>query len=233
VVPEGYGFGSRLTGREYVEWAIDIKEADDDPDEILEPAGVEGDAGRTTGDYSKGMQQRLASGVALVGDPDPLILGEPSTGLAHNGIQQIRSVIRERADDGTAVFFSSHILSGVEAVCDRVGMMNEGELVAMDTIEGLWENARGNAVVELTCAEPPAVDRLADIDGVTVATTEGPTLTVQCCDPTVKVDIVRSVDERADIVDILAENTSLEELFSQCTDDGTGRTNPQGHEVSV
>jgi ABC-2 type transport system ATP-binding protein len=182
VLPEGYGFDDYLTGREYVEWAIETKGADD--------------------------------------DPDLLILDEPSTGMDPNGIQHMRSVIRDRADRGTTVFFSSHILSEVEAVCDRVGVMNEGRLVAMDTIEGLREGASGRATITLECAAPPRADGFDDIDGVATVSVEGRARTAQCTDPAAKVDVVRRLDGRAEIVDILAENTSLEELFNQYTGGG-------------
>jgi ABC-2 type transport system ATP-binding protein len=77
----------------------------------------------------------------------------------------MRSVVRERADAGTTVFFSSHILGEVEAVCDRVGAMNGGRLTALDTIEGLRENAGGRGTITLECANPPAVDGVGDIAG--------------------------------------------------------------------
>jgi ABC-2 type transport system ATP-binding protein len=220
VLPEGYGFDDYLTGREYLEWVIESRGADDDPDEILDTVGILGDADRKAAGYSKGMQQRLAFGMALVDDPDLLILDEPSTGLDPNGIQQLRSVVRDRADAGTTVFFSSHILSEVEAVCDRVGVMNEGRLTALDTIEGLRENAGGRGTVELACASPPAVDGVTGIDGVAEVSVDGTRLTAQCSDPAAKVDVVRHVDDRVDVVDILAENTSLEELFNQYTGGG-------------
>lgn len=81
VLPEGYGFDTYLTGREYVEWTIETKGADDDPDEILLTVGLAAEADRPASGYSKGMQQRLAFGMAIVDDPDLLILDEPSTGL--------------------------------------------------------------------------------------------------------------------------------------------------------
>jgi ABC-2 type transport system ATP-binding protein len=220
VLPEGYGFDDYLTGREYMEWAIETKDADDDPEALLDLVGILGEADRTAAGYSKGMQQRLAFGMALADDPDLLILDEPSTGMDPNGIQHMRSVIRGRAEDGTTVFFSSHILSEVEAVCDRVGVMNEGRLVAMDTIEGLRENATGESTIELECAAPPSPDGVADIDGVADVTVAGTTLTASCTDPAAKVDVVRHVDGRAEVVDILAENTSLESLFNQYTEGG-------------
>ncbi len=224
VLPEGYGFDKYLTGREYVEWTIETKAADDDPTEILDMVGLLDESNRKAAGYSKGMQQRLAFGMALVDDPDLLILDEPSTGLDPNGIQHMRSVIRDRADDGTTVFFSSHILSEVEAVCDRVGVMNEGELVAIDTIENLRKEAGGRASIELECATEPPTDGLLTLDGVDEVAIEETTLTVYCTDPAVKADVVRHVDDRVDVRDILADNTSLEELFNQYTEGGRDGT---------
>jgi len=220
VLPEGYGFDDYLTGREYMEWAVETKDADDDPEQLLDLVGIREDAGRVASGYSKGMQQRLAFGMALADDPDLLILDEPSTGLDPNGIQHMRSVIRDRAADGTTVFFSSHILSEVEAVCDRVGVMNEGELVAIDSIEGLRESATGQATVELECASAPRVDGVADIPGVSAVDVADTTLTAECSDPSAKVEVVKRVDSQVEVVDILADNTSLEELFNQFTGGG-------------
>jgi len=105
VLPEGYAVYDHLTGREHIEWATQSKRVSDDPDAILDEVGLIDSADRTAGGYSKGMQQRLALGIALVGNPDLLILDEPSTGLDPNGIQHMRDLLRERAANGTTVFF--------------------------------------------------------------------------------------------------------------------------------
>ncbi|MBX0293592.1 ABC transporter ATP-binding protein [Haloarcula nitratireducens] len=220
VLPEGYGFDDPLLGREYLEWAIETKGTDDDPDDLLSLVGLGDDADRLAGDYSKGMQQRLAFAIALAGDPDLLILDEPSTGLDPNGIQRMREVVRDRAADGTTVFFSSHILSEVEAVCDRVGVMNRGELVAVDTIDGLRDSAGGHATVELECATPPTGLGVESLSVVERATVEGRTLVVRCSDPSAKVDVVTHVAERAAVEDILSETVPLETLFSELTGGG-------------
>ncbi|GAA0682090.1 ABC transporter ATP-binding protein [Natronoarchaeum mannanilyticum] len=220
VLPEGYEFDEYLTGREYVEWAIETKGADDDPDEILETVGIHDDADRTAASYSTGMAQRLAFGMALVDDPDLLILDEPSAGLDPNGIQRMRSILRDRADDGTTVFFSSHLLSEVEAVCDRVGVMSDGQLVAEDTIEGLRKKAGGRSSIELECAGQPTVDNVETLDGVAEVVLKETTLTAYCTDSSVKADVVRLVDDQADVVDIFVEETSLEELFNRYTSGG-------------
>jgi len=220
VLPEGYGFDDPLTGREYLSWAIRTKRADDDPDELLELVGLADAADRLAGDYSKGMQQRLAFAIALVDDPDLLILDEPSTGLDPNGIQQLRDIVRERAAGGTTVFFSSHILSEVEAVSDRVGVMNEGELVAVDSIEGLRESAGGHATLHLDCAGPPTGLEVESLSGVAGTSIEDHTLVVDCTDPAAKVDVVTHVAARATVTDIRSETVSLETLFNDLTGGG-------------
>jgi ABC-2 type transport system ATP-binding protein len=233
VLPEGYGFADPLTGREYLEWAIATRGAGDDPDELLELVGLTGDADRDAKSYSTGMQQRLGLAMALVDDPDLLVLDEPTTGLDPNGIQQMRSVIRERADRGTTVFFSSHILSEVEAVCDRVGVMNEGELVALDSIDQLRANAGGQATIRLACASPPTALGVESLEGVAATTVEGDTLVVDCFDPSVKVDVVTHAATRTRITDITSESVSLESLFNDITGggrDGRAAAGPSGSE---
>jgi ABC-2 type transport system ATP-binding protein len=220
VLPEGFDLYDRLTGREHLEWVIETKGAADDPDDILQTVGLADDGDRAAGGYSTGMGQRLAFGMALVGDPDLLILDEPSSGLDPNGIQQMRRIIRDRAEAGTTVFFSSHILSEVEAVCDRVGIMNQGELVTVDTIEGLREAHGGAASIEVECAALPqslAVHELAGVEDVTV---EGQTITAHCAVPDVKVDVVEHVAEHTEVLDILSAEASLEELFNSYTGGG-------------
>jgi len=126
VLPDGFAVYDRLTGRQHVEFAVRSKEADDDPDALLDRVGLLDDADRKAGGYSKGMRQRLALAMALAGDPDLLILDEPSSGLDPAGAKEMREIVRAEADRGATVFFSSHILEQVEAVCDRVGILREG-----------------------------------------------------------------------------------------------------------
>src|SRR6056297_4282674 len=169
VLPEGFSVYDRLTGRQHLEFAIESKEADDDPDAILERVGLSAEDGdRKAGGYSKGMAQRLVLGMALVGDPDLLVLDEPSTGLDPQGARQMRDIVREEADKGTTVFFSSHILGQVESVCDRVGILRDGQLVAEDSIEGLRDATSADTVLRITVGDVPAdaIESARDLDGV-------------------------------------------------------------------
>ena len=220
VLPEGYGFDEPLLGREYLEWAIETKDAGDDPDALLELVGLAEDADRYATEYSKGMQQRLAFAMALVDDPDLLVLDEPSTGLDPNGMQQMRDVVRDRAANGTTVFFSSHILSEVQAVCDRVGVMNDGELVAVDTIEGLQEGLGGRSSITLECADRPDDRALERVDGVVDVAVDGTTVDVTCARTGAKAEVVTHLAERTRVDDIRSEGASLQSLFSELTDGG-------------
>ena len=220
VLPEGFGVYDRLTGRKHVEFAIDSKEADDDPDEILDRVGLGEAADRPAGDYSKGMRQRLALGMALVGDPELLILDEPSTGLDPGGAKEMREIVREEADRGATVFFSSHVLGQVEAVCDRVGILHEGELVTEDSIEGLRDASDNEATLILTVddATDDDLDPVRRLDGVSGAAVDGTMVTVSC-ESGAKTDVISTLgEEGVEIRDIETESTSLEELFLSYTD---------------
>lgn len=222
VLPEGLGLYDRLSGRRHLQLATKWKDAAGDPSVLLDRVGLTSrDATRPVGDYSKGMQQRLALGMALVGDPELLILDEPSSGLDPNGIRQMRDLVRKEANDGTTVFFSSHILGQVEAVCDRVGILSEGRLVAVDTVEGLRKTVgagselqlRVTSDVDVNVSTVEAVDSVTQADGI---------LRVACSDPRAKARVVTQLTNAGvDILDIDSEGASLEDVFTAYTTEGT------------
>jgi len=142
VLPEGYSLYDRLTGREHLRLAGRLNGCSVDIAAVCDRVGLDpADAERPAGTYSTGMGQRLALGMATVGEPDLLIFDEPTSGLDPHGVSLLKRLVRAEADRGTTVFFSSHILDHVEAVCDRVGILDSGRLIAVDTVEGLREAA--------------------------------------------------------------------------------------------
>ncbi|EFW91855.1 ABC transporter related protein [Haladaptatus paucihalophilus DX253] len=218
ILPDGYRLYDRLTAREHLEFAIDAKDATNDPAVLIDRVGLsQEDADRKVGGYSKGMTQRLALAAALVGDPDLLILDEPSSGLDPHGIAEMRELLREEADRGTAVFFSSHILSEVDAVCDRVGIMNDGELVAQNTVERLRELTGSRSQLLLSVERVPTGLDLTAIDGVSEVSVEESMLRVSFSDPVTKPQVVKRVDAATTVTDIKSEEASLEELFTTYT----------------
>jgi len=227
LLPEGFELYENLTGREHVVSAIETKDADDDPDHLIERVGLAPEAARRrAGGYSKGMTQRLTLAVALVDDPDLLILDEPSSGLDPKGAKLLREIVREEADRGATVFFSSHILGQVEQVCDRVGIMNHGEIVAVDTIDALRDQMGAESTVRADVAGSPDTDAVAALDGVRSVTVGDGHVEVACTQPAAKMPALRALDDAATVTDIDVENADLETLFDRYTGDDVGRDEP-------
>jgi ABC-2 type transport system ATP-binding protein len=221
VLPEGYDVYTRLTGRKHVEFAARSKGVSVDPESVLERVGIADAADRRADEYSKGMRQRLVLGMALVGDPDLLVLDEPSSGLDPAGAKEMRDIVRAEADRGTTVFFSSHVLGQVEAVCDRVGILREGELVAQDSIEGLRDARGGDTrlVVSVGGDLDGSVGTVRGLDGVTDAELDGTTLTVSCTSDA-KTRVISALESSGVTVeDFKTEEASLEDLFLTYTDE--------------
>jgi ABC-2 type transport system ATP-binding protein len=105
--------------------------------ESLDIVGLADRADDRVGTYSKGMQQRLGLGAALLGTPELVFLDEPTSALDPVGRHDVRRVIRELAERGTAVFLNSHLLSEVEQMCDRVAVVDHGRVIASGTMQDL------------------------------------------------------------------------------------------------
>jgi len=219
VLPEGFAVYDRLTGRQHVEFAADSKDAAEDPAALLDRVDLSAAAGRKAGGYSKGMRQRLALAMAIAGEPDLLILDEPTTGLDPAGAREVRNIIRTERDRGATVFFSSHILEQVEAVCDRVGILQDGDLVAVDSIDALRAAAAGGSRlrVEVDGGADAAVEALRTTDGVTAVSADDGTLSVTC-EPAAKLRALNAVEAAgARVRDFETVETSLEDLFLSYT----------------
>ncbi len=220
VLPENFGVYDRLTARKHLRFAVDTKGADDDIDALLERVGLADAADRRAGGFSTGMKQRLALAMALTGDPDLLILDEPSTGLDPNGAREMRTIVREEVERGATVFFSSHIMEQVEAVCDRVGILRDGRLVAEDSIAALKDSFDADAqlVVSVDAVPDGAVADLEALENVTGVRVTGTDIIASLSADTQKADVIRVLEEAgATVEDITSEDPSLEDLFAAFT----------------
>jgi len=221
VLPEGFDTYDRLTARQHVAFAAESKRVTGvtDPEAVLERVGLDDAIDRKAGGFSTGMTQRLALAMALVGQPDLLILDEPSTGLDPNGAREMREIVRAERDRGATVFFSSHILGQVEAVCDRIGILRDGSMVATDTVEGLREASGAETTLEVEVADLPdeALAAVRGLDGVSEVTASGESLTVSCSNDakTAVLDALESAG--ADVEDFTTREASLEDLFAAYT----------------
>jgi ABC-2 type transport system ATP-binding protein len=114
-------------------------------------------AGRPFSTYSLGMKQRLGIAAALLGDPDVIVLDEPTNGLDPAGMVEIRALLRSLAAQGKAIFLSSHQLNEVQLICDRVAIVHAGRIVASGAVSDLLRQER---VIHLTVSDPERAEAL-------------------------------------------------------------------------
>jgi ABC-2 type transport system ATP-binding protein len=221
VLPDAYHVYDRLTGLQHIEFILEMKGVDEDPMALLERVRIDDAADRKAGGYSKGMRQRLVLAMALVGDPDLLVLDEPSTGLDPNGAREMREIIREENDRGTTIFFSSHVMEQVEAVCDRVAIIDRGQLVAVDTIDGLRDATETGETLYIYASEinDGIVEQVSELDGVGSASVDDGRLRVTV-DGVSKFAVLHTIDANVvPIQDFSVAKSSLEDLFVRYTNE--------------
>ena len=184
------------------------------PDEIqtaLETVGLTSRAGDRVGTFSKGMQQRLGLGAALLGDPELVFLDEPTSALDPVGRHDVREIVRGLAARGTAVFLNSHLLSEVEQVCHRVAVVDHGRVIAAGTMDQLLG---GGAVrvraTGLTDASKNALARFGRIDD------EGDVLTFDGLNADRVPDLVAAIVEAGGrVYEVTPRHQTLEDRFLQ------------------
>jgi ABC-2 type transport system ATP-binding protein len=177
------------------------------------------------GQLSKGYKQRVGLAAALLHDPEVLILDEPTSGLDPNQIVEIRNVIKQQGEN-KLVLFSSHILQEVEAVCDRVIIINKGKIVADDKLSNLQQRS-SSSVVRVQFREALEQEWLKRLIGVkSVNKIDQYTWSIETNEPdTVRTELKKLERENNfDIVSLQSENQSLEEVFRSLTSHATDPT---------
>ncbi len=144
-LPENVGFYDHMTAKQNLLYFSEFygfpkQEAVRVIDDLLELVGIPDAADRKIGEFSKGMKQRLGLAQALLNDPKVIFLDEPTSGLDPQGAADFRKIIRDLKKEGKTIFFSSHILSEVKEVCETVGIINRGKLIAKGKIEDFKQN---------------------------------------------------------------------------------------------
>ena len=141
-VPDTPNLYAKLTGRELLSFVGELYNMERSQvgrriDELLRMFDLT-EAGEDTIDsYSHGMKQKTALAAALMHDPKVLVLDEPTVGLDPKSARLIKDILRQMAERGSAVFLSTHILEIAERMCDRIGIINQGELIAVGTMDEL------------------------------------------------------------------------------------------------
>ena len=157
---------------------------------------------------SKGNRQKVGLVQAFMHEPELLILDEPTSGLDPMLQQTFLALVREAKSAGQTVFMSSHVLSEVQQTADRVGIIRDGRMVAVEAVETLRRRAVRR--VEIRFDEPVALDAFSDLPGVSDATVEGSVLR---CRLAGRADAVVKAASRYPVESIVVEEPDLEELF--------------------
>jgi ABC-2 type transport system ATP-binding protein len=186
--------------------------------DVIELTGLGVEQRKKISQLSKGYKQRTGLAAALIHDPEVLILDEPTSGLDPNQIIEIRNVIKQQGRNKT-VLFSSHILQEVEAICDRVIIINKGTLVADDKLASL-QRKTANDIVQVSFKEPLEPEWLRRLNGVKLVT-EVDTYTWQIegedTNEVKKQLLELSLQHNLNIVSLQTERGSLEEIFRSLT----------------
>lgn len=141
-VPDTPNLYAKLSGRELLRFVGDLYNMDRSQvghriDELLRMFELTAAADDTIDSYSHGMQQKTSLAAALMHDPKVLILDEPTVGLDPKSARLIKDILRQLADRGAAIMLSTHILEIAERMCDRIGIINKGQLIAVGTMDEL------------------------------------------------------------------------------------------------
>jgi ABC-2 type transport system ATP-binding protein len=207
-LPGEFGLDPRVTGRQLVRNFARLRGQNGlgKADELAGRLGVDLDL--PTGRLSRGNRQKVGIVQALFHEPALAILDEPTTGLDPLVQDTFLQVLREARAQGRTIFLSSHILSEVERVCDRVAIVRGGHLAALETTASLLEKRRKR--VTLVFAAPVDVSAFAALPGVSGVQAEGTTVWLRVADG---IDAVIKLAARYTLLDLNVEHPSLDEVF--------------------
>ena len=186
--------------------------------EIIQVTGLEREQNKKITQLSKGYRQRVGLAQAMIHDPDILILDEPTSGLDPNQIVEIRDMIRNFSQHKT-VIFSTHILQEVQAMCHRVVIIDQGQIVADDLVQNLKDKTSSQQIIIAEFETLPDLEFIKAIPGIR---------NLESQDNKLRIVVDHGTDIRADIFRIASENnltliglqkedTSLENIFQQLT----------------
>ena len=216
-----------LTGRQNLKLVANVKRAPPaEIDRVLELVGLDDRQKDLFEKYSLGMKQRLALAATVIGDPELVILDEPTNGLDPEGMREIREVIHRLADRGKTIFLSSHLLWEVEKTCTHVAIIKEGRLVRQASID---EIVRTGVLVEVASADLDALEQaVGDFPGARMAWRDDGRVIVEL-ERDERASLNRWLADRGmDLTHLATHRRSLEDVFIELTGEGTGGGTEEG-----
>lgn len=236
-----------MTPREYLSFVAEAKGVRRDKiaaalEDVMSKTDIKNVENRLIRNLSKGYRQRVGIAMAMLGDPDVIVLDEPTVGLDPQQIIEIRDLIRSLGEDHT-VILSSHILTEIASVCERIIVISGGKLVANDTMENISRSLRTEITMDITVkASEEEVDGvLSSIEGVTsyrIEKTDGETTSAKVKYPT-EYDLRETIsfafsDIRRAVLSMTVEEEGLEEIFLKLTEGDKNETeNGKGNETGT
>jgi ABC-2 type transport system ATP-binding protein len=221
-LPESNPLYTDMYIREYLSFIADIHQIPRKASKIRETVsqvGLEPEAGKKISQLSKGYKQRVGLAAALIHEPEVLILDEPTTGLDPNQIVEIRDVIRNYGKNRT-VLFSSHILQEVEAICDRVIIINQGKIIADNKLGDLRKEQGAGKFIKVVLKETVTQDQFNGLDQLRgIRKSSDQEWELEAADPELlkKQLLSLSLQNNWNIVSLQSENRSLEDIFRGLT----------------
>lgn len=221
-LPEGNPLYYEMYVREYLEFVAGIHNLKTDVkkriEEVIDLTDLRVESNKKTGQLSKGYKQRVGLAAALIHDPKVLILDEPTTGLDPNQIIEIRQVIKDLGKNKT-VLFSSHILQEVESICDRIIIINKGNIVADDSLINLRSTNKNSHVVLVEFSGNVNSESLKNLAGVDNVEQNQSQYFIETSDPekVKKLLLEFSLKNNLDILSLQTKSQSLEEVFRNLT----------------
>lgn len=221
-LPEANPLYPDMYVREYLAFVAGIHQLKDVKaavEKVITLTGLTVESKKKIGQLSKGYKQRVGLAAALIHEPEVLILDEPTSGLDPNQIIEIRNVIKQQGQNKT-VLFSSHILQEVEAICDRVIIINQGNIVADDRLVNLQKGKREKHVVMVQFSEavPKTLfEQLREVNRIEQQGTGTWQLETGNPDSVRKQLLNLAVENNLNIVSLQTEGQSLEQIFRTLT----------------
>lgn len=217
-LPESNALYYDMYVREYLHFVADVHEVKNQKEKIeavIQKVGLTPEAHKKIAQLSKGYKQRVGLAAALIHDPEVLILDEPTSGLDPNQIVEIRNVIKELGKEKT-ILFSSHIMQEVQAICDRVIIINKGTIVADDLLSHLLKKSHAGSVT-LEIKEEVTAEVFGVIQNITQINST--TWNVKTDNPEqVKKSLMQiCLEKNLNVLSLTGDTNNLEEVFRNLT----------------
>ncbi len=212
-------FYPHLSGRNNLAYFQEVSGKSDaaERDGLLDKVGL-GDRGKDRfGTYSLGMKQRLGLAYVLLGDPELLILDEPTNGMDPDGMAEVRELIRSLGDGERTVLLSSHLLHEVEQVCDSVAILSHGKIVAQGRIDDLVRSLAREKILLRTTDNTKAIELISRLDWVANVNSKGDSILVSA--PTERSPELSEVLSRSAVyvAEMTFNQVSLEDYYFKTT----------------